>query len=116
MDLKEQTEQLKQHLHHLKDKYENDAPPENKNDRQYFIKVKEKTVPVYDLLEKWEEAALKVVKERKVNIHPHQITSTRENMELLLMHSYYVDVRRKRYMELNHSILYIFDQLLRELE
>ncbi|HLR40907.1 MAG TPA: DUF1798 family protein [Virgibacillus sp.] len=116
MDLKEQTEQLKQHLHYLKDKYENDTPPENKNDKQYFIKVKEKTAPVYDLLEKWEEAALKVVKERKVNVHPHQITSTRENMELLLMHSYYVDARRKRYMELNHSILYIFDQLLRELE
>lgn len=116
MELTKQTEQLIQHLHYLKDKYENDSPPDNKNDRQYFIKVKEKTIPVYELLEKWEEAALKVVRERLVNVHPHQITSTKENMELLLMHSYYVDVRRKRYMELNHSILYIFDQLLQELK
>lgn len=115
MELKEQTEQLKQQLHYLKDKYENETPPENKSDKQYFIKVKEKTLPIYELLEIWEESTLHVVQERKVNVHPHQITSTRENMELLLMHSYYVDVKRKRYMELNHSIHYIFDQLLREL-
>lgn len=115
MDLKTQTEQLKQHLNHLKDLYENSSPPENKRDKPYFIKVKENTLPVYELLSEWEEQALQAVKARKVNVHPQQITSTKENMELLLMHSYYVDARRKRYMELNHSVHYIFDQLLREL-
>lgn len=115
MELREQTEQLKQHLHDLKYKYENDIPPVSKSDKQYFTKVKEETLPIYELLERWEAATLHVVQERKVNVHPHQITSTKENMEMLLMHSYYVDVKRKRYMELNHSIHYIFDQLLREL-
>lgn len=115
MALKVQTEQLKQQLSKLKDKFEANEPPINRQDKSFFLMVKEETLPVYQLLEVWEETALNVVKERKVNVHPHQISSTRENMELLLMHSYYIDVKRKRYMELHNSILYIFDQLLREM-
>lgn len=114
MELKNQTGQLIKHLSDLKDKFEKDNPPEDRRDKPFFLKVKEETLPMYQLLESWEENALKIVKERKVNIHPHQISSTKENMELLLMHSYYVDVKRKRYMELYNSIRYVFDQLLRE--
>ncbi|WP_099158324.1 DUF1798 family protein [Virgibacillus ndiopensis] len=115
MDLKEQTEELKRELNLLKDRFENNEPPENKRDKTFFLNVKEYTAPIYRLLEVWEEATLKTVKERKVNLHPHQVTSTRENMELLLMHSFYIDVKRKRYMELNHSVHFIFDQLINEL-
>ncbi|NBJ71475.1 MULTISPECIES: DUF1798 family protein [Clostridia] len=115
MDIQQQTNILKEHLDHLKQKFEQNDPPENRKDRALFQKVKEKTTPIYQLLEKWEEESLQLIRERKVNVHPHQIVSTKENMELLLMHSYYIDVRRKRYMELNHSVQYIFDQLLREL-
>lgn len=116
MDIKEQTIELKRHLQLLKDSYEKNDPPDNKKDMVFFNDVKSKTEPVYAMLETWETDALDIVKQRKVNVHPHQITSTRENMELLLMHSYYIDAKRKRYMELNHSILYIFDQLLRDLD
>lgn len=115
MDLKTQTEQLKVYLENLKGVYENTHPPENKSDKTYFIKVKENTLPIYELLETWEEQALQEVRARKVNVHPQQVASTKENMELLLMHSYYMDVRRKRYMEMNHSIHYIFDMIIREL-
>ncbi|PAV29462.1 hypothetical protein CIL05_11390 [Virgibacillus profundi] len=115
MDLKSKTKQLKQHLNNLKEIYESNNPPKDRKDKQFFRMVKEETSPIYQLLGLWEEAVLEVVKERKVNLHPQQVTSTRENMELLLMHSYYIDVKRKRYMELNNSIHYIFDQLLREL-
>lgn len=116
MNIKEQTIELKRQLALLKDNYEKNDPPENKKSMDLFMDVKRKTEPVYAMLETWETDALEIVKQRKVNVHPHQITSTRENMELLLMHSYYIDAKRKRYMELNHSVLYIFDQLLRELE
>ncbi|MFC4557349.1 DUF1798 family protein [Virgibacillus kekensis] len=115
MDLELQTELFKQHTEKLKERYELNEPPENKKDREFFLMVKEHTTPIYTLLEDWEENALAAVKERRVTIHPHQVTSTRENMELLLMHSFYVDVKRKRYMELNHSIHFILDQLLRDL-
>ncbi|MUK87301.1 DUF1798 family protein [Ornithinibacillus sp. L9] len=115
MDLTTITQQLKEHLDRLKAVYDKNDPPESNNDKDFFSYVKEKTTPIYELLAVWEEEALKIVKEEKINVHPHQITSTRENMELVLMHSYYIDVRRKRYMELNRSIHYIFDQLLREI-
>ncbi|WP_164218882.1 DUF1798 family protein [Virgibacillus sp. YIM 98842] len=116
MNVKNQTEQLKRHVSDLKTRYKTNAPPENKKDKQYFLQVKEETAPIFQLLEEWEKNALKLVKERKVNVHPQQVTSTRENMELMLMHSYYIDAKEKRFMELHNSILYIFDQLLREIE
>ncbi|HLR66290.1 DUF1798 family protein [Virgibacillus alimentarius] len=116
MQLIEQTKQFKQHLDYLMKIYEKNSPPESKSDKEFFLKVKEETLPVYRLIEKWEKEALQTIKDRKVNVHPHQISSTKENMELLLMHSYYIDVKRRRYMELNHSIHYILAQLIRELE
>lgn len=115
MDLIEQTKHLKKHLDILKDKYEKNEPPESISDKPFFLNMKEETAPIYDLLEAWEEQALAFVQDRDVNVHPHQIVSTAENMELIILHSYYVDARRKRYMELNHSSHFIFDQLLDEL-
>jgi Bacterial domain of unknown function (DUF1798) len=116
MELIEYTKQLKVFLQQLKDVFEENNPPEDRKDKDFFIMVKQKTSPIYELLAKWEELALQVIKETKISVHPNQIVSTKENMELLLMHSYYIDVRRRRYMELNQSVLYVFDQLLRALE
>jgi hypothetical protein len=110
------TLQLKDELNKLKEIFEQNNPPEDRRDKVFFESVKEKTLPVYELLEKWEKLALEIIKESKISVHPNQIVSTRENMELLLMHSYFVDVRRRRYMELNQSIIYVFDQLLRAVE
>jgi len=115
-DVKMQTEHLKKYVTGLKKRFKTGSAPENRKDRNFFLKVKEETAPMYQLLEQWEENALKLVKGRKVNVHPQQVTSTKENMELMLMHSYYMDVKEKRFMELHNSIIYIFDQLLREIE
>lgn len=116
MDIEKQTIDLKEYLQALKDNYEENDPPENKKNIAFFNNVKSRTEPIYVALTTWETDALEVVKQRKVNVHPQQITSTKENMELLLMHSYYIDVKRKRYMELNHSVRYVFDLLIRDLE
>ncbi|HLQ70422.1 MAG TPA: DUF1798 family protein [Bacillota bacterium] len=113
--LMNQTHKLMEELDLLKECYFSHEPPKSKNDKHFFLMVKEKTQPIYQMLETWEEEALHLIKERKADVHPQQITSTRENMELLLLHSFYIDVKRKRYMELNHSVTYIFNQLLRDL-
>ncbi|GGB33154.1 DUF1798 family protein [Virgibacillus dakarensis] len=115
MELKEQTETLKKYLDQLKEQYEHNDPPKDKRDKEFFSYVKETTSPIYKLVEDWEENALTAIKQRKANVHPQQVQSTRENLELLLMHSFYIDVKRKRYMELNHSIHYVLDQLQREI-
>lgn len=116
MQLTFQTEQLKQYLDILKEKFEENKPPKHISDKEFFLKMKEETSPIYDLLEEWEDAALAFVKNRQINVHPHQIISTKENMELILLHSYYIDVRRRKYMEINQSSHYIFDQILREIK
>src|SRR5699024_11249656 len=115
MELKLKTQQLKQHIDNLKERYEEHDPTKNRRDKDFFEMVKQETTPVYQLLTEWEELALASIKSREVDVHPHQVTSTKENMELVLMHSYYIDARHKRHMELNHSIHYIFDQMINEL-
>ncbi|MFD1413829.1 YppE family protein [Oceanobacillus jeddahense] len=116
MKLSKQTEKLNQYLETLRERFDNSEAPSDRKDRDFFNLVKEETAPIYDLLETWEKDASAAVKERKASVHPNQIQSTRENMELLLMHSYYLDVRRKRYIELYTSIRYVFDLLLDTLE
>ncbi|MFD2760831.1 DUF1798 family protein [Lentibacillus juripiscarius] len=116
MELLQQTQQFQYHLNKLEEIYNANKPPESRKDKAFFQMVKTYTEPIYNLLKDWEDHALYAVKQRHVNLHPQQVTSTKENMELLMMHSFYVDVKRKRYMELNHSIHFILDKLLDELE
>lgn len=116
MELEKVTLSLKQYLNQLMQKYEENNPPEHMSDKAFFLRMKKETAPIYDLLEEWEVQALDQIKNRKMNVHPHQIVSTKENIELIILHSYYIDARRKRYMELNHSSHYIFDQLLRDIQ
>ena len=116
MELQQLTEKLSNELDTLLTYYETHEPPQDLRDKTFFLFVKEVTNPIYELLEDWEEKALDFVKQHKKNLHPHQIVSTKENMELLLMHTYYIDVKRKRYMELNFSVHYVFGILLEELE
>ncbi|MDX8046157.1 DUF1798 family protein [Gracilibacillus sp. S3-1-1] len=104
-------EDLEKELAHLKQYYLTHERPENKRDPEFFSFVKEHTEPVFKKIEIWLEEALQFVKSRSVKVHPQQIQSTEENFKLLLLHSYYVDVKRKRYMELHQSINYVFDLL-----
>ncbi|WP_138417041.1 DUF1798 family protein [Aquibacillus sediminis] len=115
-ELKQLTDQLQLKIDELKSRYLTNEKPENKRDRDFFMYVKDQTTPTYEMIQQWQEVALAFVKDRKVQVHPQQIESTSENLELLLMHSYYIDVKRKRYMELHHSIHYVFDRLLEDLE
>ncbi|WP_068672034.1 DUF1798 family protein [Oceanobacillus sp. Castelsardo] len=116
MDLIKNTELLLNHLKHLQELFEEGKPPENIRDKAFFLQVKEEVTPIYNLVEEWEEQALRAVKNREVNIHPQQINSTKENMDLLIMHSYYKDIRKRRYMEYYKSIRYIFEQIIHELQ
>ncbi|WP_117160747.1 DUF1798 family protein [Paraliobacillus sp. X-1268] len=116
MNLKETTIQLKKELELLKSNYLEQEKPAHKRDKDFFLFVKEKTNPVFQLNESWETLAAEHVKNRNVRVHPQQVASTRENMDLLLMHSYYIDVKRKRYMELYQSVQYVCDLILEDFQ
>jgi len=106
------TKALSNYLDTLKRMFEQSEKP--KADKEFFQFVKKETVPYFDLLEKWEFQALQAIRERKSTLHSQQITSTKENMETLILHSYYIDVRKRNYMEINKSCHYIFNQVIKE--
>ena len=103
------TNQLQQASQCLRERFLNNQPPENIKDRNFFEMVKKETEPLFELIEKWEEEALATIKKRELLLHPQQIESTRENFELIIMHSYYIDVKSKRYMELQQAIDYVLE-------
>ncbi|WP_163537623.1 DUF1798 family protein [Gracilibacillus sp. YIM 98692] len=103
-------------LEYLKKYYLEHEKPENKKDPEFFQFVREQTEPIFEIIDQWYEAAISFVQNRNVYVHPQQIESTAENLKLILLHSYYIDVRRKRYMELYKSVLYVFDLLKNDLE
>jgi len=85
------------------------------NKQAYFQHVKKETIPIFDMLSKWEEKTLAFIKEGNGYVHPKQIIATKENMELIILHSFYKDIRKRRYMEYYSSCLYVFNQLKEEI-
>lgn len=111
-DVFELTKQLKQTIDSLHDLFFREGEPPSINDKAFFLQMKEETSPMYQLLATWEEVALAEVKARNIQVHPHQVNSTVENIELLILHSYYKDIRKRKYMEYYVSSHYVCNQLL----
>ncbi len=93
-------------------RYEN-GERQAKRDREFFEIVKVETKPLFELIDHWEELVKNHVASLK--IMPNQIQNTKENLELFVFHSYYRDVRRKRFMEVYHSIDFVLKQLKQHL-
>lgn len=99
-----------------KKRYESNEKPENKRDPDFFNFVKEETAKPFELIEEWGSKALLFVKNKEVSVHPQQIESTQDNLRLVLLHSYYIDARQRRYMNLHNSIKYVAEQLLKDID
>lgn len=113
MSLQPLTIQLINDLHTLKDQFYQEEIEEDQH--AFFHSVKEKTDIIFETLHAWEEACLAYVKETKSTVHFKQIIATKENIELLIVHSFYKDMRKRRYMEYYQSSLYVLQQLEKEL-
>lgn len=85
------------------------------NSKSAFEFVKEETEPIFEVLETWEKLTLKKIEQRKISLPTSMVESTVDNMSALIMHSYYKDVRKRRYMEIKKSLLYVLRMLLKEL-
>ncbi|WP_440895700.1 DUF1798 family protein [Amphibacillus sp. Q70] len=101
------TVELQQASLRLKERFLNTEQPKEPKDPEFFQMVKKETEPLFKLSERWEKVALAAIKKRELLVHPQQIESTRENFELILLHSYYIDVKPKRYMELQQAVNYV---------
>ncbi|SDI98869.1 DUF1798 family protein [Salimicrobium halophilum] len=112
MDLQQSTIQLKEAIDTLHDRYLAHSEPADRTDHEFFEKVKRETTPHFTLAQEWFEQAEVFVKSREVSVHPNQIQSTHENIEMLILHSYYLDVDKNRYKNLYNSSHYVLDMVL----
>ncbi|SIS37222.1 DUF1798 family protein [Salimicrobium flavidum] len=112
MSLYELTHRLKSSIDELHDRYLRESGPVDRSDHEFFEKVKEETTPYFSLVQEWFEVAEPFVKNREVSVHPNQIQSTNENIEMLILHSYYLDVEKNRYKDLYQSSHYVLDMVL----
>lgn len=115
MTLREKTILLKQQLLQLKSRFFKNDPPESIKDRTFFKQMKEETKSTFQLLNEWESETLTFLQNKQSTLYPQQIEATSENMQMIILHSYYIDVRKRIYMEYFKSTIYVFDQLLSEL-
>ncbi|MBU5594205.1 YppE family protein [Amphibacillus sp. MSJ-3] len=112
--LMELTNELQKASLRLKENFINNQQPVDQRDPSFFEIVKTETEPLFNLIERWEKESLAAIKQRELLIHPQQIKSTRENFELVLLHSYYIDVKPKRYMELQQAINYVCELIKKD--
>lgn len=116
MSLLLETETLISHMNKLKDIFEEGGGERDMNDPKLFSVVKEETTPIFKLLEIWEESATSFVQDHKLKVFFPQIIATKENIEVLMLHSYYKDLRKRLYMERYNSVLYVLDNLKAEVK
>ncbi len=92
----------------LEEIYRNEVVVERS--RSYFYEIKPEVDKYFDLIDTWGELAHQLFGEGMLAVYPQQIDATVDNMRVLIMHSYYKDVRKRRYMEIRQSCYYVFTQ------
>ncbi|WP_411953300.1 DUF1798 family protein [Alkalibacillus sp. S2W] len=93
------------------DRYEN-GYKFNRKIYDEFYQVKNESLNQFEKIEKWEEDANAIV--HQIPLFPNQIKNTKDNLEIMILHSYFHDVRKKRFMELYQSVMYNLDLVLND--
>lgn len=104
---------LMDELHRLKDIFYEEKTSLDKN--VFFNYVQKDSKKIFDTLTEWETDALDYVKLNKSKVTFQQIIATKENIELIILHSYYKDIRKRRYMEYYTSSLLVLKLLSNEI-
>ncbi|MCA0970385.1 YppE family protein [Halobacillus litoralis] len=115
MSLEQDTRDLKQLMDERHRMFVESEGPVDKSDRDFFERVKKETSSMFALNTQWFEKAGGFVKNRHTSVHPNQVQSTHENIEMIILHSYYLDVHLKRFKELYQSVHYVLDMMLNDI-
>lgn len=113
-DIIEKTEALMKATQEAKERFAHGERPTK--DRDFFMLVKAETDLTFNILDEWVALTMASSETNELALYPQQIEATKENMQSLLLHSYYKDTRKRRFMEIYKSCYYIFAQLLKETE
>lgn len=112
--LKQLTEELMKELDILHEQF-NKRCEIDPQDSNYFAYVKEELNDTFLLLDQWYQLVLEKINQRALTLPISMIEATKDNMNQLMLHSYYYDVRIRRYNELKKSCLYVFHMILDEI-
>jgi len=93
----------------------NDKTIEARQRDEFFTYVKNNSKEIFAILDEWVNLLSELNEQGNSVINQAIIESTKDNMNALIMHSYYKDVRRRRYMEINRSCIYTYQSVLKEL-
>lgn len=113
MTLLDITVELTNDLHHLKEQFYRQE--EIDDEKKFFSEVKAATDPIFERLHAWENQTLLYIQQHKSTIHFNQVIATKENIELLIIHGYFKDMRKRRFMEYYQSSLFVLNNLEKEL-
>ena len=108
---------LLQCLTECKRRFESFQKKPEKTDAYFYEQVK----PTFELLkvkaDGWEQLASEWIKKNKPKyIHQSQIDSARENLEQVVLQSFYKDINNQRFHNLHHSVEYLLNTILAEID
>jgi|SRR5690625_2539999 len=92
-----------------------DSSLEPSHTKQYFTFVKKETEQLFSILKKWEQIVDELITAGYLTFPVSMLQATKQNITALIMNSYYKDVRRRKYKEINRSVIYALHSLVREI-
>jgi hypothetical protein len=109
--------ELLQLLDDCKVRFEKIKQKPEKTESLFYNEVKPAFEMVMNQATKWKPLAEAWVKEHKPKyIHLSQIESTIDNIEQIVLQSFYKDVNNQRFHNLHNSVEYIIDSILAEIK
>ena len=104
-------------LTECKHRFESFQKKPDKTEAYFYEQVK----PTFELIKEkandWEQLALEWIKKEKPKyIHPSQIESAMENIEQVVLQSFYKDINKQRFHNLEHSVEYLINTIVDEIE
>ncbi|MCM3652076.1 DUF1798 family protein [Metabacillus litoralis] len=117
MELKMTSKELLQLLTNCKERFELVNTKPEKTEALFYDEVKPTFEKIMNQANAWKPLAEAWVKEQKPKyVHLSQIESTLDNIEQVVLQSFYKDVNKQRFHNLHHSVEYIVNSILAEIE
>jgi Mg2+ and Co2+ transporter CorA len=110
------SKKLLQHMNECRDRFEKTILKPEKTEALFYKEVRPKFELVMNHANIWKPLAEAWVKEQQPKyIHLSQIESTIDNIEQIVLQSFYKDVNKQRFHNLHHSVEYIIKSIVSEL-
>lgn len=117
INLIKSSQHLLELLQESKERFKSFQEKPEKSEAYFYNQVKPNFEMMKDKSNVWEQLALEWIKKEKPKyIHPSQIESAVENVEQVILQSFYKDINKQRFNNLHHSVEYLLNNIMNEIE